>query len=436
MLLSFFLATLVWIAAVREQNPSREDNYDQSIPIEVIPPAVGLVTTDALPKSVQLRLLAPQRSWSSLTPSKFKATLDLSALPEGFSDVPIELNVSDPQIKIVDQIPKDVGINLQPEQTITLPVQVIIMDEPPLGYINRAPEVKPGVVEVTGPALLLNQADRAITELFIRSAKETIERTGEVLIRTRDDQALTGLKIIPPQVELTLPIEQRFGYKDVSVRTAVKGKPATGYWVNNITINPAQVTVVGNPQVLAEIAGFIETTPIDVSGATENIIRVVPLNLPNGVTQVIPEKEAGGPGGVQVAIEVAAIESGQTVQRLVTQQGIDPIYDWLASPERADVILSGPIPGLQALKADDVKVIVDLFGLKPGTHKVKPTVFVPDNLRVEAILPDTLEVTISLKPTLPTATPTSIGPATIFVSPHATPSPEVAVTATPNLGKD
>jgi len=427
-ILSLILATLVWIAAVREQNPPREDNYDQNLPIEIIPPATGLVTTDKLPETVRLQLLAPESSWSTLTPSKFKALLDLSQLPEGFNDVPIQVSVSDPQIKIIEQTPRDVSVNLQLEQTISLPVNIQIMDESPLGYVNRPPTADPPIVTISGPASLISQVDEAVSEIFIRDSKENVNRTSEVLIRNRDDQIINGLKIVPTKIQITLPIEQRFGYKDVSVSAMVEGQPAPGYWVSNISVDPPRLTIVGNPQVLGSIPGFIETTPINVSQATMNIVQVVPLNLPNGVTVVLPENESQGANGVRVTVEVAAIESGQTVQRPITQQGIDPNYIWTASPERADVILSGPIPRLQTLKFDEVKVIVDLFGLEPGTHKVRSTVFLPDDLRLKAILPDTVEITISLNPRL-TTTPSSVNissssiTATQTVSPTLTPRP-------------
>lgn len=425
LILSLFLAVLVWIAAVREQNPPREADYDQSVPIEVIPPVAGLVTTDSLPATVRLRLVAPNSSWVSLTPAKFKALLDLSQLTEGFNDVPIRVNISDPQVRIVDQVPKDVSITLQAEQTISMTIQPEISGEPAIGYLSLTPIVSPTVVTVTGPATLITQAKKAVTEIAVRSAKETIKRRGEIVIRNRDDQAITGLKLNPAAVQIILPIEQRFGYKDVSVSALVKGQPAPGYWVSNISISPARLTIVGNPQVLAAIPGFIETTPIDVSQTTENIERNIPLNLPDGVTVVPPEGQPEGAGGVQVRVEVAAIQSGQTVQRPITQQGIDPDYTWTASPERADVILSGPIPRLRSLKPDGVQVIVDLFGLEPGVHKVRPTVFVPADLHVEAILPDTIEVTISLNAVLtPTLSPTSTNPISPIATPISSPTPE------------
>jgi YbbR domain-containing protein len=434
LILSLSLATLVWIAAVREQNPPRQGDYAQNIPIEIIPPPSGLVSIDTLPDSVRLSLLAPESSWSTLTPSKFKASLDLSRLAEGFNDVPIQVSASDPQVRIIEQVPKEVSIFLQPEQTIPLPVQVEIPDEPPLGYIYRSPKINPPFVTITGPASLIAQVNEAVTEIFIRNARETIERTNQIIIRNRDAQVINGLKVDPPRVQVMVPIEQRFGYKDVSVSAVVEGQPAAGYWISNILVNPPRLTIVGNPQALGSIPGFIETDPINVSEATKDMVQVVPLNLPDGVTVVLPEQEIGGAGGVEVTIEVAAIESGQTVQRPITQQGIEPDYIWTASPERADVILSGPIPRLQSLKQDEVKVIIDLFGLEPGTHQVRPTVFLPDDLRVEAILPDTIEVTISLNPRLiPTTTPTLSSTSTLTptITTTVTPTPRVTATTQP-----
>lgn len=428
LILSLILATLVWIAAVREENPPRVADYPQNIPVQVIPPAPGLVTTDRLPETVRLRLLAPESSWSTLTSSKFKATLDLSKLAEGLNEVPIQVGISDSQVKIVEQTPKDVGVNLQHEQTIALTVTLVVMDEPPLGYINRVPTATPITVTVTGPASLIGQVDKAVSEIFIRNAKETINRSTDVTIRNRDEQVISGLKVEPAKIQITLPIEQRFGYRDVSVSAVISGQPAPGYWVSNILVNPPRLTVVGNPQVLGSIPGYIETTPINVSKATADIVQSVPLNLPDGVTVVSAENENGTAGGVQVTVQIAAIESGQTVQRPITQQGIDPDYVWTASPERTDVILSGPIPRLQTLQPDDVQVVVDLFGLQPGIHKVRPTVFLPDDLKLEALLPDTVEITIRPNPQL------TINPLSPIITPTAsapTPTPSATIIGTP-----
>lgn len=394
LLISLTLAILVWIAAVREQNPPREDDYEQSIPIEVIAPADNLVNTTALPETVRLRLVAPESSWETLTPSKFRASIDLSGLEEGLNDVPIQVNVSDRQIEIIGQSPSEATVNLEIVQAITLPVQIEVLDTPPLGYINRAPMVEPAIVQISGPASLVSQADEAVSEVFIRNSKETLQGLRDVIIRNRANQPVKGLTIDPAKVDVILPIEQRFGYKDVSVRVRVQGGVAPGYRVSNISVIPPTLTLVGNPNALSEIAGLIETTPINLDQATENIIRNVSLNLPDGVTTVLSEQGGDGPGGVQVTVEVTPLEDSITMQRPITQQGIDPNFWWRTSPNRADVFLSGPAPQLQALRVSDIEVIVDLFGLEPGVHKLQPTVFLPEGLQIDSIQPEMIEITI------------------------------------------
>lgn len=393
-LISFILAVLVWIAAVREQDPPREGEYSQMIPIEVIEPADSLVVTSALPETVRLRLLAPESSWAALSPSKFKASIDLSDLPPGFHDVPVQVNGTDRYIEIIEQTPKIAGVNLETVQTITIPVQVDLLGSPALGYTTKPPAADPPSVAVTGPASLIDEASKAIVEIFVRNSKETLENSHAVVIRDQKDQNLRGLVTTPAEIQVTVPIEQRFGYKDVSVRARVQGQVARGYRVSNILVEPPTITVVGNPRGLAQIEGFVETAPINLNQATENIVRVVPLNLPNGVTTVSAEQEKNGPGGVQVTVEVTPIEDAITLPRPITQQGIDPDYWWRASPSQADVFLSGPLSQIQALRASDVEVIVNLFGLEPGVYKLEPAVFRPDNLRVDAILPDSVEITI------------------------------------------
>ena len=83
MALSVILATMVWFVAVREQNPPIEDDYGESIPLEVenLPP--GTVIFGDVPDKVTLRLRAPQSSWEELSPAKFRTWIDLENLTHG-----------------------------------------------------------------------------------------------------------------------------------------------------------------------------------------------------------------------------------------------------------------------------------------------------------------------------------------------------------------
>ena len=425
MLLSIILATMIWFVAVREQNPPVEDTYPQSIPLEVVNLPAGTTSFGEVPDRVSLRLRAPQSSWDELTPAKFRAWIDLEGLAPGLHDVPVNVEVSDRAVVVVEPRPSSVNVRLEPLVQNQFPVEVEVLDSAPLGYIARTPAVDPITVTVSGPETLVDQVVQVWSEVYLRGAKESVERTVDLAARDEEGSVLTGLQISPPKAHVSVPVDQRFGYRDVSVSVVLDGEVAPGYWINNIDVDPSTITVVGGPATLNKIPGFVETNVLDVTGATDDIVERVTLNLPPGVSVVQPESQgADNVGGVLVTVEVSAIEGGKTVQSPVTFQGLRETRSAVASPAQVDVILSGPLPRLQALTSQDVTVIADLFGLDPGVHKVVPTVVVAEGLRVESVLPETIEVEISIIQ-LATPTPTR--------TPTRTPTPTTTITATATI---
>jgi YbbR domain-containing protein len=412
MILSIILATMVWFVAVREGNPPIEDDYGQSIPLEVenLPP--GTVIFGDVPDRLSLRLRAPQSSWEELSPAKFRAWIDLVGLAPGLHDVPVNLEVSDRSVVVVEKRPSSVNVRLEPLVEGQYAVQVEIVDSAPLGYVARTPVVEPITATVSGPATVVNQVAQVWGEAYLRSAKETVERSVDLVARDADGAVLKGLTITPPKARIVVPVEQRFGYRDVSVSVVISGEVASGYWISNIDVDPSTVTVVGGSKNLNDLPGFVETSEVDVQGASDDVVERVPLNLPPGLSVVQPENQGtDNLGGVLVTVEVSAIEGGKTVKRPVTFQGLRETRTATASPPDVDVILSGPLPELQSLTARDVTVYADLFGLDPGSHKVELTVVVPEGLRVESVLPGTVEVEIEKIPTgtlIPSGTPMPI----------------------------
>lgn len=406
---------MVWFVAVREENPPIEDDYASDIPLEIENIPAGTILFGEVPDRVTLRLRAPQSSWDELTPAKFRAWIDLAQLMPGLHDIPVQVEVSDRSITIVDKRPGTINIRLESLSEIQLPIKVEVVDAAPLGYIARPPVLNPITATVSGPASIVNQTSEVWAEIYLRGAKETVERSIDLSARNSNGDTISKLAITPSKVRVTVPIEQRFGYRDVSVSVVITGEVTSGYWISNIAVDPSTVTVVGGPSALNNLPGYVETFEVDVSNATDNVTERVALNLPPGVSVVQPEgARNGNASGVLVTVSVATIEGGQTVQRQVTFQGLRETRYAKASPPQVDVILSGPLPRLQALTIRDVTVIADLFGLDPGVHKVKPIVIVPEGLRVASILPDTIEVEIGIGPLpSPSPPPTPIPRATI-----------------------
>lgn len=423
-MLSAILGTMVWFVAVREQNPPVEADYAPAIPLEVenLPPET--VILGDVPDRVALRLLAPQSSWERISPAKFRAWIDLTGLAPGLHDVPVKVEVSDSAVTVLEKRPTSINVRLETLLRAEVSIRVDVIDSAPIGYLSRPPVFTPITATVSGPTSLVTQVSQAVAEVYLRSAKETVRRTVDLAARNANGDLIGRVTLEPAKIEVVVPVEQRFGYRDVSVRVRVDGEVAPGYWISNITVEPSTVTLVGGPSALKSLPGYVETTPVQVSNATSNIVERVALVLPQGVSMVQPESgESQAPGGVQVSIQVSTVEGGQTVQREVFFQGLPETLTAIARPAQVDVILSGPLPRLQALTLQDVRVIVDMFGLGVGTHMVKPTIVVPESLRVESVLPETIEVQISFLAAAATATPAAAATPPVTAGEATSPSP-------------
>ena len=265
-------------------------------------------------------------------------------------------------------------------------------------------------------------------DIMLEGARETVSLLLAPSVMDAADEPVEGLELSPIEVRAEVQIERQLGYRDVTVRAATTNSPASGYWVSSITVEPSTVPVYGKPQIIEALPGLVETNPIDIEGVDETLVKRVPLALPEGVS-VYSEDISGQT--VSVRIEITPLLGGQTIRRKIEYQGLSAGYQAIVSPEVADVILSGPLPELQDLDPEDVRVVLNLLGLRVGTHKLQPTVLLPEGSRLEikTIQPETIEVTIQIPPTEAAPEP-PLEEATPTITASPTPSGTATPTAT------
>ena len=233
-----------------------------------------------------------------------------------------------------------------------------------------------------------------------KGARSDLERVVALVPHDAQGESVGWVELDPPRVMVKVPIEQRIGYKDASVRVILEGQVAPGYRITNVSVDPSIVTVVGSPGALNDIGGYLETARVDVGNAKADVVERVTLDMPENVSLL-------GIQSVVVNVSVMPLEGGLNLQDLpLNWQGLAPDMNLRVSPDAVDVILSGPLPRLDPLTRNEVQVIVDVYGLQPGVHKIAPTVIVPEGIKVESLLPDIVEVEISQK-AQPSPSPTA-----------------------------
>jgi YbbR domain-containing protein len=114
--------------------------------------------------------------------------------------------------------------------------------------------------------------------------------------------------------------------------------------------------------------------------------------LPEGVSPVEDQ-------GVLVKVSISPVEGTITVSRLVEFRGLTDRLFAKLSPEAVEIILNGPLPTLNSLQLEDVRVIVDLLDLEVGVHLVSPLILIaPTDVEHDPVFPSTIEITISAEP--------------------------------------
>jgi YbbR domain-containing protein len=388
--ISLFLAIFVWAVATNEENPTREAVFSDPIPIQYVNLGPKLSMYQKSADSIHVRLRAPESTWQNLRADSFRAVADLRDFGSGVLQVPLDVSSNDPQVEVVAADPPGVTVQLENVKQVAVEVRVRVLDDAPVGYEFKTPIATPLTVTVTGPQVLVDQVNDATADIALRGAKVSLDREVGVAVNDAQGNPIQGVTVKPATVSVHIQVDQRVGYKDVAVKATIKGTVSSGYWVSDISVDPPSVTLVGAPESLDKIPGFVETQPVVVSAARENIVKPVGLNLPAGVSELNATE-------VSVHIAIEPVLGGLTILRPVavslSNAGCD--LPTAISPDTVEVILSGPLPILQALTGDDVQILVDLSGCTPGSFQGEPRVInVPASLKVESIVPNTVEVTI------------------------------------------
>ena len=387
------LAVAVWISSVTSADPDQTRTLESPVAVEVIGQSSNLIFSESIPKEVEVTLRAPTSIWKLIEadPQIVRAILDISGLSSGDHTLDLQIQVDARPVQIVSVSPKTLSFTLEPLITKTMDVDLRIAGEVAIGYQVGDASLEPVSVVVSGAQSQVQKVTRAGVSIDLNRIRENFDQFLKVEALDDRGQVVSGVSVSPDTIHIVLPVSQQGGYRDVAVKVTTLGRVASGYRLTDISVSPPVVTIYSSdPALVNSLPGVLETQPLDLQNAQDDIATRLKLSLPAGISVI-------GEQTVLVQAGVSPIESSVTISsERIEIIGLDGNLNVQISPTNVDIILSGPLPLLDTLTRQSVRVTVDLTGLTAGTYQLSPNVEVlVSNIVAESILPNTIEVVLT-----------------------------------------
>jgi YbbR domain-containing protein len=269
----------------------------------------------------------------------------------------------------------------------------------PTGLEVRPPIISPETVTVTGPASIVDRIVAARADVIIEPSGLDVDRDVDLIPVDILGDRVTPADVEPSTAHVRIPVFSDSRTRPVPVTPIIVGTPADGFAAGAVTVDPLVVTLEGEGDALAAISAA-ETTPISVSGATQEITTEVDLVLPPDVLVF------GGDTKVTVTIEIRPLSGTRTFDAGIRVLAGRSDLDYRLSISHALATVGGSVAELDRLDAATFTLLAEVGGLAPGNHLVTLEANLPVGLSLVGVDPTNVTVTIRVPPsTAPSPAP-------------------------------
>jgi len=432
---AFALSLALWLVVQAELNPERSDVFEVTVEPRNVPSGL-VVTNQADWRPVQVLLAAPRDVFAQLRASQLHAYVDLGRAGPGEAPFPVVVAPPEAQVRVGDPTPRQLVVRLEELTRKTLPVRARLDGNPPFGYRPGRPVVTPDTLVLTGPTSFVRRVEAAEVDVRLEAVTADIDTIVPANLLSgpgeRIPSSAPGVEVQPAVARVQLPITQQVSYKEVGVHPLLRGSVPPGYWVQNVGVDPAVVTVIGEPQLLSGLDA-IDTETVELSGTTSSFTIPVSLQVPQGLALARAEP-------LSLTVQVAALPLRQTLRLPVTVQNVGSNMFLGSDVPIVEVTAIGPAD--RGLTPADVDASVDAAGLGPGPYTLNVQVRLPARYQLETLRPPAVAVLLmeaSATVSIPTAVPATPAPTSTpevptpepVVPPTAAPAPSPSATAAP-----
>lgn len=180
--------------------------------------------------------------------------------------------------------------------------------------------------------------------------------------------------------------------KVLPIKVVYQGSPGRGYRVAGERVIPPEVKVPGPETILAGMTE-IETEPVNIMG------REITFDAPV-VLRPISRFSSGKEQEVTVIVILRPELQQRSFEKVAIDvlKNLDSIDKIQIVPKEVDLHLKGPEAVMEALTVEDLRVYVDIGGLKPGTWELPLHNAFPTGVILERADPTIIKVILEPSP--------------------------------------
>jgi len=360
--LAIFLATVVWVVVARINDPVSSNTFNNV--------KVTLLNADTLinegkvfqvlDKSDQVRVTvrAPQSVMNSISVSDITVYADLSEISEE-GKVPIVCNLDRAESIVLDH--NELLVNVEDKKTRYINISYEIVGAVGEGCVQGKVNLDRNRIEISGPASDVDKVSYAKVIIDLDGALKTISADMEIGLYDSDNRRIESENIIKQTDYVTATVTV-LSTKEVPVIATVTGEVSPDcLFTDDIFIDPEVVTIAGDTGVLNTITAIQITDPVDINGATSDVVATYDLSnyIPTGVS--IADDDYNGEVDVVAYIEKIAEKTISVPLSRITILNIPDGYKaGIIADDTVSVRLTGLRAELNAISADSITGTAEL----------------------------------------------------------------------------
>lgn len=378
--LSLLIALVMWTYVASQDTEEFKKTFTgvrvELVGEDILRNSRNMVITNVSTGTVNVEVVGPRRIISALDEDDLVAQIDVSKLTmaavttQNYKIIfPDGTDTS--SLSTLSRTPETIVFTVSELITRQIPVRGSFEGTSLEGYVAEAPVFTPSTITVSGPEIYLKNVKYAwLTFGAGEEVDHTITRTVPFTLRDNNDEdyynEMFSFDTTEVEARLTI-IRQKVVPLEVALEYGSGATPEN----TKVTIEPESVTLSGDSELLDALNQIVLAT-IDTKSFTTSFTETYLIRIDDGLINQSGVTEA------KVTVELSDLVSDKFIIRNIAYTNLTEGYDAEIITSAITVTLRGPEEQIMALKAENIRAVVDLqdYINSTGSFNLTPKIYV------------------------------------------------------------